>query len=290
MNAGPADENPLIASFEGALTDLRAQPIATTAEQACLGYEELELDLRWETLHERLAGTAPATWRGAIADIIVETAALARAQDDEWNELKYRVLPVVVHSTAAQQIAERCDDVLAYPYAAVLLITIAVRVDGGLRYLLKSQLEAWGVEGNAAIAAALDNLRRDTPAEAVGKMADDHYALDTADGLDSSRLLILDELLPEGEQTGLLVTVPARDVLSFAPFNSKGYKHIRQLVNLAYKCFRTWPHPICDSLFYIAPRTALHIAVDRADDGTPRLTLPEELAAIHAHLVDSGLW
>lgn len=290
MADASAGENPLLGAFERALTELRAAPLAGSETGVTIGFEELELDLTWEGVETVLTGGDPLGWVDAIIDAVLEKVARARGGGDSWEEVKYDVVPLVLSEAGGREFAARCPGALAYPYAGALLIAIVFRVESGWRYVQRAELDAWDVAGPAVLTAAIENLRRDTPDGVVQTIEGRLYALDTGDGLDSSRLLILDELSEDAGRCGVLAAVPARPVLAFVPFNRAGQEQLRSLLSLAHNCYGTWPHPISDGLFYVAPRTALHIGVQREAGGTPRLLLPDELATIHADLVARGLW
>ncbi|MBI2299754.1 MAG: hypothetical protein HYU66_12580 [Armatimonadetes bacterium] len=285
-----AGDNPLVRSFEQALAELGAVALAGNTENVVIGHQQLELEVPWSELQAGLQGADPLGWTDRIVELLVARIAAAVVDEPEWATLKFRVMPLLFGRQAGTRFAERCAGALAYPYAEVLLITIAWPVEGGWQFVLQQQLDEWDTSGTAVIGAALDNLRRDTPKEAIQSLEPDHFALDAGDGLDASRLLILDELHDDARACGVLAAAPCREVLSFTPFNRKGYRHLKHLINLAKRCHDSWAFPIIDSLFYIAPHTALHIGVEHDTDGASRLVLPEALAGIHADLIDRGLW
>lgn len=275
---------------QDSVRQLGGELLAADDERLVVGYQELELRLPWVQLQELLSTTPVSLWPETVAEGLVEQAASARAGDDDWPTLRERVWPVLISQDAGRAMLARCADILAFPFAASLLIIVGHATAEGWRYLKMPQLGEWGIDGSALIAAAINNLRRDTPAAAVQAVEPHHYALDTGDGFDSSRLLLLDELMTEAPEAGALAIVPAREVLSFTPFNSRGAANLRKLVNLAARCHASWPYPIDPGLFYIHRGAALHIPVTRDDDGAPRLHLPEELGDIQERLVQRGEW
>jgi hypothetical protein len=269
---------------------LGAELLTADDERLVVGYQELELRLAWVRLQELLSTTPTSLWPETLAESLVEQAAEARSSEDEWPDLRERVWPVLISQQTGRAMLDRCPDIVAFPFAAALLIVVGYATGAGWRYLTMPQLPPWGIDGSALIAAAISNLRRDTPATCLQAVEPHHYALDTGDGYDSSRLLILDELMTEAPEAGALAVVPSREVLSFTPFNSHGAPNLRKLVNLAARCYATWPYPLDPGLFYVHRTGALHIPVTQDDDGAPRLHLPEELAEIQARLVQRGEW
>ncbi len=283
-------QNPAAEAFDAALKRLGATALEVDEEAVVVASDELELSFAWTQLQDVLGDGQPAHWADALAEFLIESAGLARAEDDTWDALRPRLLPVLLSRDGSAEMARRCPDLLAFAYAGALLVAVAYRVGPALRYLLRQHAASWAVAPEMILSSALDNLRQATPPEVIQTIEPDHYALDGGDGLDSSRLLILDELLPEAAETGLVAAAPARDMLSFAPFNGRGIKHLKTLVTVAGRGFRTWPFPLVDSLFYIAPGSAVHLAVTHDTDGKPRLRIPEELAGVQARLVADGRW
>ncbi len=284
------EANPLRDAFEAALRAVDAVPLTGSDEAVTVGLGEYELRLDWLEIQQALAGTDAAGWADDIAELLLRRIAPGRHDARTWSDLAGAVMPVLFSKTGGAELARRQPEVLAYPYAGVMLITIAAPCPGGWRYLLRSHLADWQLDGEEPITRAIGNLRAVTGPEVLQTLSEEHYVLDCGDGLDSSRLLILDELLPQVAECGALCCVPAREVLSFAPFCAEGIQHLRALVNLAERGYERWPHPLQPSLFYVAPHAALHVPVSHDDDGTPRLCLPQVLADIQAALVQSGKW
>ncbi len=284
------DASSLHTIVQESLQQLGAELLAVDEQRLVIGYQELELRLAWVRLQELLTTSPLALWAETVAEGLVELAAEQRSGDDDWPSLRSRVWPVLISQSTGRAMLGREPDIVAFPFAAALLICVGYATGEGWRYVTMSRLAGWGIDGSALIAAAIGNLRQDTSATALQAVEPHHYALDTGDGFDSSRLLILDELLTEAPEAGALAVVPAREVLSFTPFNSRGAPNLRKLVNLAARCHATWPYPIDPGLFYVHRGAALHIPVTLDDDGAPRLHLPEELAEIQARLVQRGEW
>lgn len=287
MSAG---DQPLLTAFEAALAELDAVAVGGNDERVVVGYQELELELAWRELEGALHGADPVTWRDALAELVIEAVAELRAEDDHWAAVGQRVLPVLIDRAGAQRLERRARAAVAHPFAEALIVLAAVPGAAGLRYCLRDQLEAWELDAGRFLEASLDNLRRDTRGDCVQELAPHHYVLDTGDGLDSSRLLILDELTPAAAETGVLAAVPAREVLSFVPFNRAGCAHLRALVNLARRGYESWPRPVADTVFYIAAGQAVAVPTSVDDDGTPRLRVPQALAEVQARLVGQGKW
>ena len=286
----PADQSALNSAVQTSLEQVGAALLTADEQRLVIGYEELELRLTWVWLQELLSSAPPGLWPETIAEGLVEQAAELRSDEDDWLELRQRVWPVLISQADGRAMLARSPETVAFPFAEALLICVGYRVGEGWRYVTMPRLTTWEIDGSALIAAAVANLRTQTPAGTVQTVDPHHYALDTGDGFDSSRLLILDELATEAPEAGALAIVPSREVLSFTPFNSRGAQNLRKLVNLAARCYADWPYPIETGLFYIHRTQAIHIPVTHDDDGAPRLHLPKELADVQAELVERGEW
>jgi len=258
-----------------------------------IGAGECELALAWPLVADALAGATDAERARRLGDLLTDELVEARSADSEFAALAPSLLPVLWGRGEAARLAGRAPDVLAFPFTAELVVTIAYPVPCGRRYLLKADVEGIEGRGGPALSAALSNLRRRTPPEAIQPLDDADeplFGLDCPDGLDSSRLLVLPDLVPPWRANGLLAVAPAREMLSFVPFSHRGLSHLRHLLNLAANGYRSLPFPISDQLFYVAPSAAQAIGVEHLAGHAPRLSLPASLGEKQAELAAQGLW
>mgnify|MGYP000899001683 CR=1 FL=1 len=286
--------HPLLALIESALAPLGATPMGASDEALLLAYAELEMELPWPELDACLHGCEPEGWGAAIADRVVEMAAAARGHEVEPEQLLGTLLPVLWGQRGARDLAQRAPDILAFEPAPSLLTTLATPTVNGRRYLLRGEVEALGQPTTTLAATALANLRARTPDDAVQALRGDSeglsYGLACDDGLDSSRLLIIADLLPDWARQGLVVAVPARDFLVAAPFCRQGLPALRGLAQVAHDGARTMPQPVSGDLFWVARSGAARITVSPAADGRPHLDLPRQLAEHQVRLAADGLW
>jgi hypothetical protein len=284
--------HPLLTALEQAVGGLGAVALGADSERVFVGYQELELALTWAEVDAAVGGARPRAWTRALGDLVVTQAIACRSEEAEPAELRTAVLPVLWSRVHARELVARAPEVLTFAWASELLVTLAHPVAHGRRLLLRYDTPTLG-EPPELLRGALANLRRRTRSDAVQALDPDEptlFALDCADGLDSSRLLVLDDLRPDLAPTGVLAAAPARETLSFVPFTRRGCAHLRELVNLAHNGVASLPFPLTDSLFYVAPHTALAVPVTRDPAGTPRLSFPAELAQRQADLVAAGAW
>jgi hypothetical protein len=270
-----------LAALQQALTRLGAAPLGATRREILVGYQELELALDWDQ--------AQALEPEAAAETVIELAAQVRAAESDWEAVAPSLLPVLWGRGEAADLARRAPNLLAWPWAEELVLTVAQGTPLGRRYLGRDDCPGGAA---VALAAALENLRGRTPTEAVtavGAEGQPLYGLACDDGLESSRLLLGTDLLPAFAANGLIGAAPAREMLSFAPFCAAGCRHLRELVNLAANGAASLPFALSSNLFYLSPEGVLRLTVEATPDG-PRLHLPEALALRQARLAADGRW
>ncbi|MBI5835456.1 MAG: hypothetical protein HZB16_24400 [Armatimonadetes bacterium] len=286
--------HPLLALIESALAPLGARPMGATDEALLVAYAELEMELVWTDLDACLHGTDPAHWADAVAERVVHLAAEARTDTAEPADALATLLPVLWGESSARDLARRAPDVLAFSQAPGLITTLAAPTVNGRRFVQRAELESLGQPAPALVAAALGNLRARTGEDAVQMLRGDEaglsYGLACDDGLDSSRLLILPDLLPQFAEQGLVAAIPARDFLVAAPFCRPGLAALRGLAQVAHDGARTMPQPVSGDLYWISRSGTARIGVSPAADGRPHLDLPQSLAEHQAQLAARGLW
>jgi hypothetical protein len=72
-----------------------------------------------------------------------------------------------------------------------------------------------------------------------------------ADAYDSSRVLLLDQLLPEHSADGFFISLPARDQLFVLPLDAEAVSNVPLLKGLAEKSYQNTPYPICSEVFWL---------------------------------------
>jgi hypothetical protein len=72
-----------------------------------------------------------------------------------------------------------------------------------------------------------------------------------SDAYDSSRALLLDQVLPETAGEGYFAALPGRDELLVLPVTAAGLAHVPLLKAMAEKNYKTAPYPISEEVFWI---------------------------------------
>jgi hypothetical protein len=106
--------------------------------------------------------------------------------------------------------------------------------------------EAW-------LEKAVDNLLKRTPADCL-QLLDAETGIRmcaVGDAYDSSRALILDQLLPENSDDGFFIALPNRDQLLVLPVTKAGIASMPLVKIVADKNYRTAPYPISDQVYWV---------------------------------------
>jgi hypothetical protein len=100
---------------------------------------------------------------------------------------------------------------------------------------------------------ALANLGAQTPADCLQVIHEESglRQCNVGDAYDSSRALLLDQLLPEARADGCFVALPGRDELLVLPVNAEGLAHVPLLKTLAEKGYKGAPYAISDEVFWV---------------------------------------
>jgi hypothetical protein len=134
-----------------------------------------------------------------------------------------------------------------------LSLTLVVDYPRSMFYVTTKMVADSGRPGEAWLERALANLQALTPADCFQVLHAESglRQCGVGDAYDSSRILLLDALLPEGRADGYFAALPGRDELLVLPVTVAGLAHVPLLKTLAEKNFKTAPYPITDQVFWI---------------------------------------
>jgi hypothetical protein len=118
--------------------------------------------------------------------------------------------------------------------------------------------------GTVWLERARTNLQARTPADCFKLIHPDSgmRQCNVGDAYDSSRVLLLDSLLPETRADGCFAALPGRDELLVVPVTATGLAHVPLLKALAEKNYRTAPYPISDQVYWIAGGVWRRFSID----------------------------
>jgi hypothetical protein len=100
---------------------------------------------------------------------------------------------------------------------------------------------------------AVKNLLNRTPANCL-QLLDAETGIRmcaVGDAYDSSRALVLDQLLPENSEHGFFIALPNRDQLLVLPVTRPGIASMPLVKIVADKNYRTAPYPISDQVYWV---------------------------------------
>jgi hypothetical protein len=154
-----------------------------------------------------------------------------------------------------------------------------------MSYVTEEMVERSGRTGDDWLEKAMDNLLERTPEDCLQLAHEQARILlcNVADAYDSSRALLLDDLLPGREDFGFLIALPGRDELFVLPITTQGMPFAHLLKVIAEKNFRTAPYPITDQVFWIREGVWTHLPIELRGN-TAVLDPPPEFAALFEEL------
>jgi hypothetical protein len=177
-----------------------------------------------------------------------------------------------------------------------LACTLVVDYPRSMFYVTTKMVEASGRPGGDWLERALANLGAMTPADCFEILHEESgmRQCGVSDAYDSSRVLLLDTLLPDYRGDGFFAALPGRDELLVLPVTAAGLSHVPLLRALAVKNFRTAPYPISDQVYWIRAGVWLPFPIeiqgDRVTVQPPaafmevlKRLMPEEMEGENAH-------
>jgi hypothetical protein len=134
-----------------------------------------------------------------------------------------------------------------------VVATLVIDAPQSMSYVTETMLAESGQPADHWLALALTNLRARTPADCFTEVHAESGLLqaEVGDAYDTSRALILDELLPGHEADGFFVAVPGRDHLLVLPIDRTALRFLPWLRAVAARTFRTLPYPISPEVFWV---------------------------------------
>jgi hypothetical protein len=132
-------------------------------------------------------------------------------------------------------------------------VTLVVDYPQSMCYVTETMVADSGAAGTAWLERAVANLHARTPADCLQMLHPESGMRQcvVGDAYDSSRVLLLDALLPEHRADGCFAALPGRDELLVLPVTPMGLAHVPLLKALAEKNFKTAPYPISDEVYWI---------------------------------------
>lgn len=132
-------------------------------------------------------------------------------------------------------------------------LNLVVDYPQSMSYVTEDMVAASDRPAAEWVERALANLARQTPADCLQILDADsglrHCGV--GDAYDSSRALLLDQLLPEAAADGYFIALPGRDHLLVLPVSGPGLANVHVLKLIAEKYFKTAPYSISAEVFWL---------------------------------------
>jgi hypothetical protein len=220
---------------------------------ACLDAEGTERLVGLENLYRRVRGSDRSGWPAAVAEFL--TTALGSDIDETLptnlveaaDQLMIRLGPPLRgESDEARLWAQPLDE-------TGLVVNLVIDYPDRMVYVSEAMIAESGKPGEEWKNTALGNLREQTPEDCLQVIHEESGLLmcNVADAYDSSRALLLDQLVPQSEQYGCFVALSNRDHLLVLPVSQQALAFVGQLKIFSERNFKTEPYPICPEVFWV---------------------------------------
>jgi hypothetical protein len=162
-----------------------------------------------------------------------------------------------------------------------LFATLVIDYPDRLCYVTDVLVQKSQQSGTHWLERARANLQARTPADCFQIVHEESGLLlcAVADAYDSSRALLLADLLPAGREAGFFVALPGRDELLVLPVSLAALSHVHLLKVLAEKNFKGTPYPISNQVYWIHERRWHHFPIAIRGQGVT-VEPPEEFIAL----------
>jgi hypothetical protein len=263
-----------------------------------LAFKEAAAELGWEPTrwlgHSVVCRTVAGDEHTVGLDNLYRRA--RQESRDQWPALIRGFLQTVASVTpddvvpadlaaAAGQVLPRVGQPFAQAEVAVwsrplgdtgLCVNLVVDYPDRMTYVSEELITGSGQTGDAWLERALANLRERTPADWC-RILDEESGMRASvvgDAYDSSRALILDQLLPETAAAGCFVAPVGRDRTFLLPVSLPALQFVHLLKVLAAKDYPSTPYPISDEVAWVHQGAWRRFPIELSGDQAP-VTPPE---------------
>jgi hypothetical protein len=166
-----------------------------------------------------------------------------------------------------------------------LSINLVLDYPSRMTYVTEKLVNESGRPDKEWLTKAIDNLYARTPPDCL-KLVDPDTGIrmcTVGDAFDSSRVLVLDRLMPEGRDNGFFVAVPSRDQFLVLPVTRASLANAYLLKQVAEKTYPTAPYPISNEVFWVRDGAWHRVGIQvRGEQAT--LSPPTEFGEVLARL------
>jgi hypothetical protein len=205
-----------------------------------------------ENLYRRARRQERADWPELIVDFL-KSGQLAPIDDppQDLNAVADQILVRLGPPMAARGDA---PPVWSQPIpGTALFMNLVIDFPQSMFYVTEELIEQSGQTGQHWLGQALTNLHKRTPAESFAVIHEESGLRQSSvgDAYDSSRVLLLDDLMPDAKANGFLVALPGRDELLVMPVSTAALPFLPLLKVVADKNHKSAPYPITDTVYWI---------------------------------------
>lgn len=240
-------------AFREAIAELgwQAQAWQGTAV-VCTDAEGREQVVGLENLFRRARRLERPEWPEMIADFL--RTGLEAPIDDPPDDLAEVAEQLLVRVGPPLTGRSGAPEVWSQPIPGTpLFLNLVIDFPQSMFYVTQALVDDSGRPGQEWLGQALANLKARTPAVSFALLHEESglRQSNVGDAYDSSRVLILDQLLPEHAERGFLAALPGRDELLVMPVTQAALQFLPMLKVVAQKNFEKAPYPISDEVFWI---------------------------------------
>jgi hypothetical protein len=232
-----------------------------------------------DNLYRRARQAPREDWPALIADFLrtVGSVTLESGIPDDLNAAAGQLLPRIGRPFSQGELK-----VWSQPLGDTgLFVTLVVDYPDRMTYVSEDLVARSGQPGETWLGRALDNLQTRTPADWCHVLDEDTGVLVAVvgDAYDSSRVLLLDRLLPETAAAGCFVAPIGRDRTFLLPVSLESLECVHLLKVLADKDYHNIPYPITDQVLWAHGATWRRFPIElNGDEATA--TPPAELVEL----------
>jgi hypothetical protein len=251
----------------------------------CVDAEGREQVIGLENLYRRARRVERAEWPEMIGDFL-KTGQEAPL-DDPPKDLNAVAEQVLCRLGPPLTVRGDMPVVWQQPIAGTgLFVNLVIDFPQSMFYVTQEMIETSGKPGEDWLQQALVNLLKQTSAESLAVIHEESGLRQSCvgDAYDSSRVLLLDELLPESRDNGHLVALPGRDELLVLPVNATTLPFLPFLKMVAEKNHKSAPYPISNDVFWIRAGQ-WHLFQIELRDNQANIQPPEEFLPILRELM-----
>jgi hypothetical protein len=255
----------------------------------CVDADGEKREVGLENLYRRARRTPRVDWPQLAADFL---KSIDEAVGDETARPLVEVADrLLIRLGRPLEVKGVGDSVWARPIAGTdLVLNLVIDYPNRMCYVTEKAIAESGHPGEHWLAKAEANLLACTPADCLMTVHEESgmRICMMGDSYDSSRVLLLDHLLPESRAGGNLVVLPGRDELLVLPVTHQAMPHVRAMKLMAQKNFTTAPYPISDQVYWIHEGVWRPLPVEIKPDEVTVFPPPELVSVLKGLAEEAG--